>query len=73
MNPEFDIIILSRYQEKLFQLDMEMCSLNSIAKRVISRKSDVSPKAILYEGLRLLYEIDVMCNDFYIQYLKVNN
>lgn len=73
MKPEFDIIKLAYYQEQLFQLDLEICSLSSIARRIISKKTSIPPEALIKEGLRLLDEIDILCNEFYMQYLKVNN
>ena len=72
-DPEFDIYILNWYQEKLIQLDLEICALTSIAKRTINKKNNISPKVILNEGLRLLNEIDMLSKEFHIQYLKVNN
>jgi hypothetical protein len=65
--------MLNWYQEKLIQLDLEICALTSIAKRTINKKNNVSPKVIINEGLRLLNEIDMFHKEFHIQYLKVNN
>lgn len=73
LDPEFDIYILNWYREKLNQLDMEICSLTSIARRSINKKNNISPKVILDEGFRLLNEIEMLSREFHIQYLKVNN
>lgn len=73
LDPEFEIYILNWYREKLIQLDLEICTLTSIARRAINKKNNISPKAIINEGLRLLNEIDMLSKEFHIQYLKVNN
>jgi len=73
LEPEFDIYILNWYRERLNQLDLEIYSLTSIAKRSINKKNNISPKVIIDEGLRLLNEIDMLSREFHIQYLKVNN
>jgi hypothetical protein len=73
MKYEFDIIKLARCRNRLFQLDLEICSLSRITRRVVNRKTSISPEAIINEAIRLLVEIDELSNEYYIQQLIINN
>lgn len=73
MKYEFDIIKLARYRNRLFQLDLEFCSLTSITRRVINRKTSISPEAIINEAIRLLEEIDSLSNEYFMHQLIINN